>query len=304
MNIINIIVGDRKIEKALKAYNSNVNVVKENKSNSKLLKDMLSKLNIKFCKHKLSGKDAKNLKLKASRGKSKDSNKESRNSSKSRCTSNLGLKKKTTILKDDIVHDKKRANNKALEDKIKETFKNINKSQRNLNLGMNTVRYSHKPMDNLRWMDDEFDNSIKTLDELTDTGIWINFLDQLEFTERSCLSVSEPERFINLKDNTHYLNSFGLDEGLGEPEQESKDQKKIWSRLKMQISKSKGDWNQYNKNKLKKSSNRYKIETKDLLDYSDNPLNAPLSTRNNKLINFCDYNSNSTSNLKSESKMG
>ena len=150
MNIINIIVGDRKIEKALKAYNSNVNVVKENKSNSKLLKDMLSKLNIKFCKHKLSGKDAKNLKLKASRGKSKDSNKESRNSSKSRCTSNLGLKKKTTILKDDIVHDKKRANNKALEDKIKETFKNINKSQRNLNLGMNTVRYSHKPMDNLR----------------------------------------------------------------------------------------------------------------------------------------------------------
>lgn len=92
MNIINIIVGDRKIEKALKACNSNIKVVKETKSNSKMLKDMLSKLNVKYSKQKISQKDGKSLKLKTSRGKSKDSNKESRNSSKSRCTSNLGLK--------------------------------------------------------------------------------------------------------------------------------------------------------------------------------------------------------------------
>ena len=66
----------------------------------------------------------------------------------------------------------------------------------------------------------------------------MNFLDQLELTERSYLSSSEPEHHL-LINNTQQISDIGLDEGLGEPQEEEVNQKKIIAKRKTSKNKSK-----------------------------------------------------------------
>mmetsp|Transcript_19471 Transcript_19471/g.17253 ORF Transcript_19471/g.17253 Transcript_19471/m.17253 type:complete len:202 (+) Transcript_19471:115-720(+) len=110
-----------------------------------------------------------------------------------------------------------------------------------------------------------------SIGEITDTDACLNYLDQLELTERSYLSTSEPETHLMIN-NTQQISDVGLDEGLGQPEEEGKHQKKITVKRKTTIlSKKKANFNdisgdieivpnQMTKNILIQSRNNIKTE--------------------------------------------
>lgn len=183
---------------------------------------------------------------------------------------------------DIVIHDELKNCKDKLGARIKAIFEAkqaTNFDSKNYN-AQNKMRHPEE----MNCLSENFGSPDTAFEELTSSDLCADFLDQLEFTKRSWLSTSEPESRTLRNFKIEYFTEFGADEGLGEPEEESDNHKKIVAKTKL------------NKQATQKETKVDKDVERSLYGY----INAPKATRNNRLINFYDYDSDNSSLFKTE----
>lgn len=119
-----------------------------------------------------------------------------------------------------------KSKNLQLSEKIRQAFEPYKQLKTHNRYKLNTARCTYKAKDINSALSDGFSQGEKTHEDLTSLETPYNFLDQLEYTEKSYLNSSEPEKYFSISENTDNYSKFVCDEeGLGEPEEELEIQK-------------------------------------------------------------------------------
>ena len=274
---------------------------KDFKNKSKKLKDILSQLNMNWGKKAVFSKKRPPLKLKSSKSKLGwvyTNNKKfsytcptgrkhvssSKSSNKSRSNSKGSLSKRTKFKRKEIImHDQ--PSNRRLKNKIKSLFK-TSKNTRNFEKRVTKAQTLNIMDEGDQGQTEYFSNPADTTcEDIIWKGSTRNFLDSLEFTDNTYLSSPNTELHPVQSWKSQYFTKLGFEEGLGEPELESWDQQKIIA-----------------KHKSKRRTSVLRLpEDKDFNKYDIiDMVVAPKTTRNNQIINFYDYDSDSSSIFKAE----